>query len=317
MYYLQLEEVRSFEEVLTMENPKISTIDSFTLSLCQLNSVQSKQENIQRVLSYATKSAKKGANLIVFPELSLSWYIWPGSLDPMSGVSEECIAYMAHVAEPIPGSFTQSLSKICATYNCYIIAGLVEKGYANILYNSAVLVGPSGIIGVYRKTHLPRGEQRVFAFGDRLKVFETPLGRIGLIICYDWRFPEVVRALKLMGAQIIVHITAWGTEVGDIYNVIARSQADANKIWLASCNKVGTEKYSGKYVRRFWGNSLLVNPAGAIVEQVSGDQDAILYHTNNFIKVVDEAATTGLYFLKDRRPELYHILQETTLASIP
>lgn len=286
------------------------------IAVCQISSEKNKIKNVEKILGRCEEAARNGADLIIFPETSLGWYIWPFSLEPSWGVSKECRTYMARIAEPIPGQFTRDLQKVCQEYSCCVIAGLVEKGYANTLYNSAVVEGPEGVIGVYRKTHLPGGEKLIFTPGDKLKVFDTELGRIGVSICYDMRFPESVRTMKLMGAQIIVHITDWSWDYGYIYDVLARSHSAVNIVWFVSCGEVGKQVYSKKYVRRFWGRSMIVDPQGKIVKRASGSEEETLYLTRNFVRIVEKAETVRLNFLRDRRPELYGITTASVSAPL-
>ena len=113
------------------------------------------------------------------------------------------------MAEPIPGPTTERLTELAARHNMLIQAGMAERAMdGNIVYNSAVLIGPQGVIGVFRKLH-NQFEWPVFSPGDHLSVFETRLGKIGMFICYDLAFPEIIRAFALQGATIAALTTAW------------------------------------------------------------------------------------------------------------
>jgi predicted amidohydrolase len=130
------------------------------------------------------------------------------------------------------------------------------------LRNTAVLVGPDGLIGRYRKTHLPfLGVDRFVQAGDDLPVFETPLGRIGIEICYDLRFPELTRSLALHGAQIVAQPTNWPLAARSNADVLTRARAHENRIFVLTANRVGRERdaeFCGwSQICDIWGNRLV------------------------------------------------------------
>ena len=150
-----------------------------------------KERNLDACLGRLEEAAAQGAQLTVFPECAIPGYMFDSA--------EEALPY----AEEIPGPSTEAFERECRRLGVHAITGLIERE-GDTLYNSAILVGPEGLIGSYRKTHLPfLGVDRFVTPGDELKVFDTALGRIGLIICYDLRFPEVTRTLALRGADLV------------------------------------------------------------------------------------------------------------------
>src|SRR5438093_3369573 len=154
-----------------------------------------KERNLETCLARLEEAAAAGAQLLVLPECAIPGYMFDSA--------EEALPH----AEEIPGPTTEAFERECARLGVHAITGLLERD-GDTLYNAAILVGPHGLIGSYRKTHLPfLGVDRFVTPGDELKVFDTALGRIGLIICYDLRFPEVTRTLALKGADIVCHPT--------------------------------------------------------------------------------------------------------------
>jgi predicted amidohydrolase len=146
--------------------------------------------NRAEAVRYATTAAERGARLIVLPELASSGYVFHST--------EEAKA----ASETVGGPFTTALHDLCARFDCVIVAGFSE--HADLArHNSAVVVGPAGPLGVYRKVHLFNDEQSWFLPGDGLVVAETPVGKVGVLICYDLRFPEAARELTLAGAEFI------------------------------------------------------------------------------------------------------------------
>ena len=157
-----------------------------------------KKRNLDRALAFIDKAVDRGTELIVFPECSLNGYCFNN------------IGEAKEFAETIPGPATQTLERICSETDTCVVFGLFERD-GDLVYNSAILITPDGIGGVYRKVHLP------FLGGDRFTtpgnlpftVYETPVGRVGLNICYDAAFPEATRCMALDGAEIIVLPTNW------------------------------------------------------------------------------------------------------------
>ena len=182
---------------------------------------------------------------------------------------------------------------------------LSEKTQAT-LYNAAVLVGPEGFVGKYRKMYLPTHsvfeEKRYFRPGFQTAVFDTKIGKIGLIICYDIFFPEVPRLTRLSGAQLIACISASPAVRRSFFEILTLARAVENTAFLAYVNLVGIEDGL-----QFWGGSRLVGPNGKVLVQAKYDEeDFVIYDINyNDIKPVETFVPT----LKDLRPELFDKLK--------
>jgi predicted amidohydrolase len=265
------------------------------IALAQISCKQeAKEENMAKMEKTVAKAKQRGADVIIFPELSLTGYV----------VRDQ----IYELAETIPGPSSKIMESIARKTKSHIIFGmpeLSEKTQATI-YNTAVLVGPKGFIGKYRKMHLPTHsifeEKRYFRPGYQAEAFDTPFGKIGLVICYDLFFPEVSRLARLKGAQLIVCISASPATRRAFFEVLTVARAMENTAFLAYVNLVGIEDGL-----QFWGGSRLVGPNGKILAQAKYDVDDLVMCDINYgdIKPTEAFVPT----LKDLRPELFDELK--------
>src|SRR5436190_3858648 len=202
-----------------------------------------KERNLDACLVSLDEAVAAGAELLVLPECAIPGYMFDSA--------EEAMPY----AEEIPGPVTQTLAEACARNGAHVVCGLIERD-GDRLHNAAVLVGPDGLLGTYRKTHLPfLGVDRFVTPGDELPVWETPLGRLGVEICYDLRFPEVTRTLALRGADVIAHPTNFPLAARPQTEFITRARAAENRVYLLTANRIGKERWG-----EFCGWSQIVEP---------------------------------------------------------
>jgi predicted amidohydrolase len=265
--------------------------EKFKIALAQISCRQGdKKANLQKMEEYARKAKEQNAELVVFPELSLTGYI----------VRDE----IYELAEKIPGPSIDFMEKLAEEIEVHIIFGmpeLSEKTEATV-YNSAVLIGPRGLIGRYRKIYLPNHsvfeEKRYFRPGYQVGTFETELGKIGLIICYDIFFPEVSRLARLEGAKLIVCISASPAIRRTFFETLTAARAIENAAFLAYVNLVGIEDGL-----QFWGGSRLIGPNGNIITRAAYDEEKLVVSEVDYadIKPVEIFAPT----LKDLRPEIF------------
>ena len=199
----------------------------------------------------------------------------------------------------------------CRELKTYAIVGLIEAD-GDKFYNTSVLLGPSGIIGKYRKLHLPYiGVDRFLNHGDEpLRVYDTDLGRIGLGICYDMNFPEHSRVLTLLGAELIVIITNWPERIEFAPQHMIYARAIENHVHVLAVNRAGEERGV-----RFIGRSTFVNCAGQLLGQAKAYTEDVLSAEINPTLTRDklEIMKPGEFesdSLKDRRPEMYGPLTE-------
>jgi len=258
--------------------------------------------NLETCLARLEQAVAAGAELLVLPECAIPGYMFDSA--------EEALPF----AEEIPGPSTQALVDACRRLGAHVVCGLLERD-GDLLYNSAVLVGPDGLVGSYRKTHLPfLGVDRFTAPGDELPVYDTPLGRIGLEICYDLRFPEATRTLALKGAEIVAHPTNFPLAARVQTELITVARAAENRIFLLTANRVGKERRG-----EFCGWSQIVDPYGRRLAEASETEEALLLAEIDVEQARDKdyviPGEYELYLFGDRRPELYGALVEEREAA--
>ncbi|MFC1979410.1 carbon-nitrogen hydrolase family protein [Chloroflexota bacterium] len=269
--------------------------DKVKMAAVQMNpGIAKKDENLNKVLLEARTAAQNGAGLIAFPECALTGYVFSRR--------EEAIQF----TETIPGASTDRLAACCKELGVHIIVGLLEKD-ADKCYNAAVLIGPEGLVGKYRKNHLPfLGIDRFIDAGDEpFKVYKTPIGNIGINICYDCNFPESSRVLALLGADIIVLPTNWPEGREKIVNYVVNTRAFENRVHFVAVDRVGNERGT-----RFLGHSKIIDASGNTLAEASSDDEEIIYAEVSLTEarqkhIVFEADKFEIDFIRHRRPELY------------
>jgi N-carbamoylputrescine amidase len=260
---------------------------------------ENRERNMALNLSLAQQAVEGGANLIVLPELSSTGYTFQ--------TREQAFLH----AEAVPeGASVQKWISFARANNVYLAAGLVEQAGMK-LFDSAVLVGPKGFIGVYRKAHLWNQEKLWFSPGDLgFPVFETPIGRIGLLICWDIWFPEVPRLLSQQGADIICSLNNWVWTPPPLFDEAGRCMASyltmtaahVNNVFIAAANRVGTDRGE-----RFLGCSLIAGTNGWPLGPVAdAEQETILYADIDLSSARSAPIWNDLNDLhRDRRADLY------------
>jgi 5-aminopentanamidase len=256
-----------------------------------------KERNLAACLARLEEAAAAGASLLVLPECAVPGYMFSSAA--------EALPY----AEEIPGPSTEAFEDACRRLDAHVVCGLLEREGEH-LYNAAVLVGPDGLVGSYRKTHLPfLGVDRFTVPGDVLPVYDTPLGRIGLEICYDLRFPEATRTLALSGADIVAHPTAFPVAARIQTELITVARAAENRIFLLTANRVGRERTG-----EFCGWSQIVDPFGVRLAEAGPTEEVLLVAEIDVERARDKdyviPGEYELYLFGDRRPELYRTLVE-------
>jgi len=256
---------------------------------------EDKAENLTKIEKTVIKAKKQAADLVIFPELSLTGYV----------VRDQ----IYELAETIPGPSTKVIENIAKKTKAHIVFGmpeLSEKTQATI-YNAAVFVGPEGLIGKYRKMYLPTHsvfeEKRYFRPGYQAVAFDTELGKIGLIICYDIFFPEVSRLTRLKGAQLIVCISASPAVRRTFFETLTVARAIENTAFLAFVNLVGIEDGL-----QFWGGSRIVGPNGKVLVQAKYDDEDLVMCDVDYADI--RSLETFVPTLKDLRPELFGELKK-------
>lgn len=250
--------------------------------------------NQRRMLETLERLAAEGVGLVVFPECSLTGYCYDSL--------EEARPH----SEPIPGPSTQAFTAVCQRRNVWAIYGLLERD-GDRVFNACVLVGPTGVVGAYRKIHLPYlGVDRFTTPGDRpFAVHSVGEARIGMNICYDGAFPEAARVMALDGADLIALPTNWPPGAECTAQHVMRTRAMENAIFYVAVNRVGTERGF-----RFIGQSTISAPDGSLLAVADHDQEAILQadldlelaRRKRIVRVPDKHIIDRM---ADRRPEMY------------
>jgi predicted amidohydrolase len=242
-------------------------------------------------------AAAGGARLIVLPELCTTGYVFASAAEARA------------LAQPAEGGALDDWIAEAGRAGAVIVGGFAEIDARGALYNAAAVVDGSGVIAVYRKTHLWDTERGLFeAGGDPPPVVETPVGRIGVCVCYDLFFPELTRGLALDGADIIVAPTNSPRGAGDdpaprehAGVSVARAAAHVNRVFVAVCDRHGEERGQD------WiGRSVIVDPTGAVLADPPGDRAAILLADCDLATARDKRwPGTANDALADRRPDVY------------
>ena len=286
----------------------------FRVGLIQMCTSSDPEANFERGLEHVRAAAAKGAEIVCLPELFQTQYF----------CQREDTA-LFDLAESIPGPATERLSEVAKKLKIVLIASLFEKRAAGIYHNTAVLFDADGTLrGLYRKMHIPDDplyyEKYYFTPGDLgFRAFDTNVGRVGTLVCWDQWYPEGARLTALQGANILFYPTAIGwhpaekAEFGeaqyDAWRTIQRSHAIANGVYVAAVNRVGFEtgdirgnSAPGKGLE-FWGGSFLSDPFGRIIAQASHDKEEILMGEVDLALLEDTRRNWP--FLRDRRIDSY------------
>jgi predicted amidohydrolase len=270
--------------------------EKIKLALAQISSKrENKKFNMQKIEELTLKAKEQAVDLVIFPELSLTGYV----------VRDQ----IYELAETIPGPATKNVESITRKTGMHVIFGmpeLSEKTKATI-FNTAVFLGPKGLIGKYRKMYLPTHsvfeEKRYFRPGYQTASFNTALGNIGLCICYDLFFPEVCRLTRLKGAQLIVSISASPSVRRSYFEILTAARALENTTFLAYVNLVGVEEGL-----QFWGGSRLLSPTGDVLAKAKYDEEDFVTCEVDYNDI--RPAETFIPTLRDLRSELLDELKK-------
>ena len=253
--------------------------------------------NLNRMLDRFAAARKAGAELVVFPECALAGYCYESL--------EEAQPY----AQPIPGPATDRFRQGCAELGGHAIFGMLESDGPQ-MYNTAVLVGSEGVVGSYRKVHLPfLGIDMFTTYGDRpFAVHDAGGVKVGMNICYDAAFPEAARSLAILGADLIVLPTNWPPGAECMAATAINTRAMENAVYYLAVNRVGTERGFN-----FIGRSRICDPGGQTIAESTGTSEEILYAEIDPARarrkhVIRVPGKHEIDRLADRRPEMYGLL---------
>lgn len=283
-----------------------------TVAAIQLECSADIGENIQKTIQEIESAAQSGANLICLQELFSSRYFCQ---------TEDHEQFK--LAESIPGPTTEKLSTVARKLGVVIVVPLFERRTSGLFHNSAVVIESDGsVLGTYRKMHIPDDpffyEKFYFTPGDLgFKNFQTSIGNIGVCICWDQWFPESARLTALQGAEILVYPTAIGWQAPEkakfgasqleAWQVMMRSHAIANGVFLVAPNRVGVEDNI-----EFWGSSFIADPYGGLMKVASSEEAETLLVECDMSLI--ETARTHWPFFRDRRIDAYQGLTQRWAA---
>ncbi len=246
--------------------------------------------NVQKNLDRVAKLLDgRRADLFVLPELFATGYQFKNRQE------------VHDLAEQVPdGTTTAALTAIAKKSNAFVVAGLPEADASHV-YNSAVITGPNGYVGKYRKLHLFSTEKVCFDAGNLpLKVFDIGGAKVGVMICFDWYFPETARTLALLGADLIAHPS----------NLVLPHCPQAmitrcveNRVFAVTADRVGSEDRMGPL--RFIGQSQVVDPGGNIMTRASETEEEVQTIAIDLEKARDKSLNPHNHLFKDRREDFY------------
>lgn len=277
-----------------MENIRIAAVQMRSI-------VGQTSENLHTLKRMTTKAAHLGAEIVCFPELSICGY----NTAEKNG-NGESKGELPNV-ENVPSPSGKILNEISRETGVWILAGLLEREKSGIIYNTQLVVTPKGLLGSYRKTHVPTTEIGTWSPGNNLPVFDHPKIRFGIEICYDSHFPEVSTALATAGAELIfLPHASGGLETGqekhDRWVRYIPARAYDNSLYVSVCNQVGNNGYG----QQFQGISFICSPLGNIIsESESFSDESIIVADLKSQEFENARKVPETFFRHFSRPELY------------
>jgi N-carbamoylputrescine amidase len=280
---------------------------AFTLALVQMRCDADPAANLEKAIAGIRQAAKAGAHLVCLQELFRSPYFCQKQ-DPE----------LFNLAEPIPGPSTERLGAVAREAGLVVVASLFERRAAGVYHNTAAVIdADGGLLGIYRKMHIPDDplyfEKYYFTPGDLgFRAFDTKIGRIGVLVCWDQWYPEAARLTVLHGANLLLYPTAIGWHPHEkeqhgkaqhmAWELIQRGHAVANGVYVAAVNRVGHEGATNGGLE-FWGGSFVSDPFGDVQARASHDREEVLLVECDFRRV--EETRRNWPFLRDRRIDAY------------
>ena len=273
-------------------------------AVCMENRVCGWRKNLDRHLSWVKKAVQAGAELVLFPELSLSGFYYSKKV--------------REGADTVPGEATEVLARLARATHSFICIGMAEAEGENI-YNTQVLIGPQGVLGKYRKVHGSREERPFYRDGDTYPVFDIGKCKIGMNICYDVWFPEAQRILALKGAEVILFAFGYGGFIQGKKpaSVLVKrpkrsrqagllfARAVENRVFVAGVNNTGIIAGPAKNQVVFNGNIYIVSPEGEILAGITRIRKEMMVVKNLDLNVLQRIRADQHFPLKNRRVKTY------------
>ena len=279
----------------------------FSIGLVQMRMGSDPIANLDRAVSHIREAARRGARVVCLPELFRTPYF-----------CQREDAALFDLAEPIPGPTSDALAKVARELGVVVVASLFERRAAGVYHNTAVVLDADGTErGRYRKMHIPDDplyyEKFYFTPGDLgFRAFDTSVGKLGTLVCWDQWYPEAARLTALAGADVLFYPTAIGwhprekAEYGaaqvNAWQVMQRAHAIANGVYVAAVNRVGHEGSADGGIE-FWGTSFVSDPFGVVIAEAPRDDEAVLVVECD--RAHQEDVRRNWPFLRDRRIDAY------------
>ncbi len=291
-----------------------------SIGIVQMACAESTEANLARAIALTEEAAAHGAQVVCLPELFRSLYF----------CQQEHVANF-DLAESIPGPTTDAFVDVADRLGITILVSLFERRAAGLYHNTVAMIdGTYGLLGVYRKMHIPDDpkyfEKFYFTPGDLgFKAFDTQHGMLGTLICWDQWFPEAARLTAMMGAEVIFYPTAigWhpeeqashGTQQHDAWELSMRAHAVANGCFVVAVNRTGFEQTpeTENDGIQFWGQSFVAAPDGTVLYRAPIDEEAVHVLSVDLKEV--EKLRQGWPFLRDRRIDAYAPLTQRYLGT--
>jgi N-carbamoylputrescine amidase len=293
----------------------MSSPTSFTLALVQMRCDADPAVNLEKAVHGIRQASKAGAHLVCLQELFRTPYFCQTQKPEIFDL-----------AESIPGPTTERLGAVARETGVVVVASLFERRAAGLYHNSAAVIDAGGELrGIYRKMHIPDDplyfEKYYFTPGDLgFRAFDTKIGRIGVLVCWDQWFPEAARLTALQGASILLYPTAigwhphekeqYGASQHAAWELIQRSHAVANGLYVAAVNRVGHEGATNGGLE-FWGASFVSDPSGEVLARASHEREEVLLVECDTRRT--EEVRRNWPFLRDRRIDAYGGLSKRLL----
>ena len=279
----------------------------FSIGLVQMRMGSDPAANLDRAVARIREAAGRGARVVCLPELFRTPYF-----------CQREDAALFDLAEPIPGPTSEALARVARELGVVVVASLFERRAAGVYHNTAVVLDADGTErGRYRKMHIPDDplyyEKFYFTPGDLgFRAFDTAVGKLGTLVCWDQWYPEAARLTALAGADVLFYPTAIGwhprekAEYGaaqvNAWQVMQRAHAIANGVYVAAVNRVGHEGSADGGIE-FWGTSFVSDPFGVVIAEAARDDEAVLVVECDRAHLED--VRRNWPFLRDRRIDAY------------
>jgi omega-amidase len=283
-------------EYFVMGTRGVATVNSarkYTISLAQMEvTPSSPDENLHKGKDLIAEAARRGSDLICFPEMWTSGFPW----EDLEGIAR------------VHPKVLKTLCNHARTYRIWINGSMPMINLRGRVANTSVLIDPQGnVAGRYEKIHLFTffHEEKFIDAGSSLCLVDAPFGRTGLSICYDIRFPELFRTYALKGAELILSPMAFPYPRLEHWKILARARAIENQVYIVAVNRVGNEEMGDDQKVTYFGDSVIIGPWGETVIEGSERDEQLLTATIDLTRVGE--VRSSMRILQDRRPDMYEL----------